>query len=274
MIRKLVETDSEKLMEYLKQEAEINLFIIGDIENYGFSEPFQDLWGDFDEDGEYKAVLLKFRPHFILYTHKPDEYDYTNFSISLKEYIENRSVGEISGKSVIMDKLYPLIKPEGREYKRKRSYFVKCEKINPEFPINHLDKVEFAKNDEDLINIAYLLDNKIEEFEGSRDLDAMKSDFDKGLLNITLIRDEDTGKVVSTATTTAESSYSAMVIAVATDPKFRKKGYASACVYKLTKSLIDRGKTACLFYYNPAAGSIYKKLGYQEIGMWDMLLVR
>jgi hypothetical protein len=274
MIRKLVETDCKKLMDYLKQEPEINLFIIGDIENYGFSEPFQDLWGDFNRNGEYEAVLLKFRSHFILYTHKPHDYDYTDFSISLKQYIENRDVGEISGKSGVIDGLYPLIKPQGREYKRKRSYFVKCEKINPDFPINHLDKVEYAKNDKDLIDIAYLLDNRIEEFEGSRDINAMKSDFQKGLLKISIIRDQETGKLASTATTTAESQDSAMVIAVATDPAYRKRGYASACMYKLTKDLIDRGKTACLFYYNPQAGNIYKKLGYEEIGMWDMVILR
>lgn len=51
MIKKLSAQDKEPLLSYLKEEASFNLFIIGDIENFGFEQDFQKLWGQFNEAG-------------------------------------------------------------------------------------------------------------------------------------------------------------------------------------------------------------------------------
>ena len=39
---------------------------------------------------------------------------------------------------------------------------------------------------------------------------------------------------------------------------------------KLFKDVMDEGKLLCLFYDNPEAGRIYKRLGFTDIGMWTM----
>src|SRR5690606_1055330 len=44
-----------------------NLFIIGDIEVYGFDNPIQTLWGDFSATGQLRAILLKFTDNYIVY---------------------------------------------------------------------------------------------------------------------------------------------------------------------------------------------------------------
>ena len=64
-----------------------------------------------------------------------------------------------------------------------------------------------------------------------------------------------------------------MIIGVAThpDPKYRRQGYATACTAALVKDLASRGKSACLFYENPQAGSIYKRIGFRDQGMWRMI---
>lgn len=89
-------------------------------------------------------------------------------------------------------------------------------------------------------------------------------------MGITLyIEDED--KIVSTVATTAETTKNAMVVAVATHPKHRHKGYASQLMKRLmTIYLHDKQKTLCLFYNNPEAGKIYYRLGFETIGTWDM----
>ncbi|COE77517.1 Predicted acetyltransferase [Streptococcus pneumoniae] len=51
MIRKLTKKDHEQVFAYLKEEAALNLFIIGDIEAFGYDTDFQELWGVFKEDG-------------------------------------------------------------------------------------------------------------------------------------------------------------------------------------------------------------------------------
>ena len=44
---------------------------------------------------------------------------------------------------------------------------------------------------------------------------------------------------------------------------------AGACVQKICEELLSEGKGLCLFYDNPKAGSVYRKLGFKEIGQWS-----
>jgi predicted GNAT family acetyltransferase len=55
---------------------------------------------------------------------------------------------------------------------------------------------------------------------------------------------------------------------VYTPPQFRNNGYATACVAKLTQSLLSSGYNFCALYTdlaNPTSNSIYKKIGYNPI---------
>ena len=63
-----------------------------------------------------------------------------------------------------------------------------------------------------------------------------------------------------------------MAIGVASDPACRGRGYAAACIAKLSAALLAEGKTPCLFYDNPSAARIYKALGYRDIGDWSLLI--
>lgn len=78
MIRKLGAQDHDRLMDYLADEAAVNLFIIGDIENFGYESDFQDVWADFDENDGYRAVLLRYYDSFILYS--KGSYDAEDFA--------------------------------------------------------------------------------------------------------------------------------------------------------------------------------------------------
>ncbi len=61
-----------------------------------------------------------------------------------------------------------------------------------------------------------------------------------------------------------------MVVEVCTHPHYRGKGYASLILQIMIQDFIKEGRTLCLFYNNPAAGRIYKQLGFKDIGMWTM----
>ncbi len=52
---------------------------------------------------------------------------------------------------------------------------------------------------------------------------------------------------------------------VYTPPRFRRKGYATAVVARLSQLILDQGKSFCTLYTdlsNPASNSIYRKIGY------------
>lgn len=83
-----------------------------------------------------------------------------------------------------------------------------------------------------------------------------------------IINDKD--EIVCSGETTAENSHSAMIVAVCTNPLYRRHGFATAVLAKLCSCLLLEGKTLCLFYYNLEAGKIYKSLGFEDIGFWSL----
>lgn len=55
---------------------------------------------------------------------------------------------------------------------------------------------------------------------------------------------------------------------VYTPPSLRRKGYATECVAKLSKLLLDEGNRFCFLFtdlMNPTSNSIYQKIGYKPI---------
>jgi len=74
--------------------------------------------------------------------------------------------------------------------------------------------------------------------------------------------------VVSHASTGVETASGVMVVAVATLPQYRKKGYGRAVVTAITEYALQKGQKPCLFYDNPEAGKIYHDLGYVTFDQW------
>lgn len=128
MIRKLTVSDNEEVMALLKPEATLNLFIIGDIENFGYESDVQDLWGEFDSEDKLHALLLRFDTFFLPYS-KDANFDAKAFS----EIIAKHDTYEVSGISRVTKELEPFL-PELAEKKTRhlflrmrtcKSYFCK-----------------------------------------------------------------------------------------------------------------------------------------------------
>jgi len=98
MIRKLTKKDHEQVFAYLKEEAALNLFIIGDIEAFGYDTDFQELWGVFKEDGTLKSILLRFHDSFIPYS--KEEFSTSDYEALLSAYKPLK----LSGKSTIVER--------------------------------------------------------------------------------------------------------------------------------------------------------------------------
>ncbi|MGG3737365.1 GNAT family N-acetyltransferase [Aeribacillus pallidus] len=259
MIRKLTSKDHEAVFVFLKEESSMNLFIIGDIEQFGYDADFQELWGDFDEHGELKAVLLRFYNSFIPYAKA--SYDVEGFAEIIRSYSGDF---QLSGKSDVVEPFEGLTDiPLG---KKRVTYFAECkstEHVQKELPYD----IRLATIDD--VDRIMDLRSRIDEFQitpSSRDMLIKSIETNTGR---TYVIEED-GKIVSSASTAAENSFSAMIVAVCTDKEYRQKGYASAILQRIISDLIQEGKYLCLFYDNPDAGKIYKRLGFQDIGTWTM----
>ncbi|CRK82235.1 GNAT family N-acetyltransferase [Neobacillus massiliamazoniensis] len=260
MIRKLTDQDHDQVLAFLSEEPSINLFIIGDLEAFGYSSEFQEIWAEFDEQNTIKTVLLRYHQSFIPYA--KGEFDTSGFVSIMKKY--NQPIF-LSGKSDIVAKFEAF--DDLILGKKQVTFFAEC--LTDEFLSVNDNDVKIKKASLEDIDQIIELRRSIEEFHmrsDARDIlvQAMESNTAR-----TYYTDED-GVITSCVSTAAENSLSAMIVGVCTRKEYRRKGLATAIMQKLFQDVLEEGKTLCLFYDNPEAGRIYKRLGFKDIGMWTM----
>lgn len=288
-------------MEFLAPESTLNLFIIGDIESFGFGADFQEVWGDFDASGRLRAVLLRYYGSFIPYA--PGDFDVEGIVDILRSNLTKMEA--LSGIERVMCRLeaYPDILPKGAlrrtlRFAELRSLTMSA-RAGGEGPGAVPPAVEAGRETEDLhgplrathddIRDFLSLWSEIPEFSTGEDsAERNRREMESGASRVYLYRLDRLGtggasgrpggrggpggRVVASAKTTAENSLSAMVVGVATHPEHRRRGLATRLVTHLCRELLAEGKRPCLFYDNPEAAGIYRRLGFADIGIWVMYL--
>jgi len=263
MIRKLTEVDRKITMEYLSEEPAINLFIIGDIEGFGFESDFQELWADFTTENQIDAVLLRYYESFIPYT-KNVNYDWTEFKkIILDAESDIEGHVTMSGKESVINNFNDILP----NHNRRSTFFCEVRSDDNLVKTGFEDIKIAGVRDVDRV---YNLIESIREFDGSiNDKDRIQHKLETNTGRIYYY--EDKGLMTSVSQTTAENSMSAMVVGVATLDTYRGKGLMSSCLSKLCLDVLSEGKTLCLFYDNPQAGKVYHKLGFETLDKWTMV---
>jgi predicted GNAT family acetyltransferase len=262
MLTKATEIHRELIMNYCLAEPNINLFIIGDIENFGFDTYFQEIWIQTLDD-KLVGIVLRYHDNFIIYSKDLD------LEINeIERLLSTRDVKIISGKLTVIDLFYPAVESK---YSKRDMYF--CELISTAKLVKDTSEVEIAEDIDAMeITLAY---EQIQEFSGlySSGIDSRYEQIASRIktkegIHVFIKKD---GKIVSHGNTTAETSVSAMVGGILTIPEYRKQGLSSKIISALCENLYLRGKSACLFFDNPEAGEIYHKLGFRDIDKWAIL---
>lgn len=259
MVRKLTDKDNAMTMEFLNVAPEYNIFIIGDIEQFGYECEFQTVWGEFEND-ELVAVLLQYRTNVVYYA--PEKRSIEPFI----EVLNSFKYDILNGRKEVIE----VFEDHLNGWDIKDMYFCALR--------------EFTKEDIDTSNVSLLMTyddfcdeldlmNSIEEFtmrEAKEDYAKHQSELaSKGQKVAYGLRLN--GELVSAATVVAETQVNGMIVGVATKKEHRGKGYASVVMNQLCDEFLNnRGKSLCLFFDNPKAGSIYHRLGFKDIGMYRM----
>lgn len=263
-MQRCTEADRQAILAYIDAEPEINLFIYGDVETVGVDKPPVQVWVEPGSDG-WDFLILQYFDSYILYSRNP-AYD----AAAAAAFLQGRQVQGISGKQQLLDRLAPYFPGKTSRL----TYMSRCNVVNPAFagqPPAGITVRELGP--EDLDQTLDLL-RGIEEFADSyhgeaREREELAQCWKCGGMMMGAFR---AGRLVSTAQTTAASSRSAMVVGVATRPEARGCGYASAVVAELCRRSFAQGRHfLCLFYDNPAAGRIYHRVGFTEVGGWSMM---
>lgn len=244
MIRKCTADDLDILNEYLYRNKELNLFLISDIEVFGLQNDNVEVFIDITSN--IQGVYLRFFNNMCLAS-----YNNTIDIEFVKSIVEKHKIENINGATDLINSL----NLDGF-----------CVKDFNLATLNKLD-VEIESDGVSELNIDNFqesLEKSNKVFNNTSDEKSAKAEFETNSRHMVVYKVD--GEIVSGASSCAESKELAMLVTVFTDENHRRKGLAIKCVANICKKLIAEGKTVCLFYDNPNAAKMYKRLGFKDIG--------
>jgi predicted GNAT family acetyltransferase len=260
-VKKLCNREIPQVLDYISEEREMNLFLEGDIEQYGLDGPIVEL---FAFSKPWDCILLRYFQNYVIYS-KNEFYkaeDVVNF-------LKGKKVQVISGKESLLKPLSPYYP----ETKIQGTYLCRCESNSAIQPACSYKEIRRLTG-EDAQPLAGLYQT-IKEFSKpyieheNEKIQELKECLAAANLGYCLYEGP---LLVSAGYSTAKSKSGAMVVGVATREGYRKKGYATEIVSAICKESFASGLSfLCLFYDNPKAGEIYRKIGFKEMGRWGML---
>ena len=264
-MRILEEQDREEILRYVKKEPEMNLFLIGDLENFGVKNETVHFYLH-EERNRWDFLVLRYHQFFILYS----QYEDYNAEEAIA-FLSGQKPDCISGKTLLLERIAPAFP----QWKLRTTYMSRCDHgesclTQPgDFAVRRLEQEDVAESI-DLLSDIEEFSKTYKKEERDAQIRRMKEEMANG--GKSAVGGFLNGRMVAFASTSAENSESAMIVGVATAKEYRGRGFASEVVSALCQDCFDRGKKyLCLFYDNPAAGRIYHRIGFRELGEYGML---
>lgn len=256
MIRLLNETDRAPAIDLLEASSATNLYLLGNMESLGFDADFCQFWGDFGEDSRLRAVLNRYMSGWTIYGLPSADWS------ALAAVIDNHPIPatRLQDNPGGIDSLIPYL----HRYDAKE---VHTEQLMT------LDAGNFHQLDgapgvlvrrAEQSDVAALVDLFADAGQMTRSPEAVK----RPLNDTRIWLAEIGGEVRSVALTNAETSTLAMIGGVFTPPAWRGRGLSQAVCSALCAELLAEGKRPVLYWDTPAAGAIYRKLGFHDVGQW------
>jgi uncharacterized protein len=255
-VRKCGEDDRAELGRFFQKEPYYGLFFMGNVQKIGFSNPGLHYWGGYHGD-ELVAVLMNYYSNWsILAGDEP--FDLSPLVAVLDQH---DNVDRWTGKQWIIEEM--MAKSQRYRFGTvHHDYF--CALQEEDFVPGSVEGVRKSDlSDEQAVHHLYAQG----EFHHITGDVYRRRLSESGCRSFVL---ETGGRMVSTAGTSAETNEAAMIGGVFTLGDERGKGYGSRVMTALCRELLAEGIEPCLFYDNPSAGVIYRRLGFRDIGMFLM----
>ena len=261
------------LLEYCRREPDYNLFAIGDLMSFSLGEDFMDVFIEVDQKpfrneknaldlDKIQGLVLRYYENLLPISYL-ENYGFNNILELLSR--THKKKFNYSGKPATIREMLKFFSKRS-DYEYRETFFCNNQELKT---------IDGMRTD---LNTARL---KCEDIEDYRNLlqsifpeslqpsqEAIENNLETNSSRYYVIKKGN--KIVSSAATGIETPISAMIIAVMTRPEYQNQGFATAVIYQLCKDLLKEGRTPYLFYDNPQAGRIYKKIGFEDIGKYAL----
>lgn len=272
-LRQAIEADRQAVVEYVSGEPECNLFILGDVESYGLEGPHCQVFLREATGGGIAWLVLVYMGDYVFYSRDPG-FD----TGEVASFLRTQDFRVLSGKYDLVRRMEPCFPAAALTH----TYLARLDRVRPlpprpeaqnaQDPTRGLGFYALTAHEAELIIDLYCqIDQWAPDYRDRRE--AAVANRREGFLH----GDRAYGflegnRLVAVASSTGANSRSAMIVGVGTHPDYRGRGLASLAVSRLCQDLLGEGKEfLCLFYNNPAAGRIYHRLGFVEVGAYGML---
>lgn len=255
MLRTLTEQDRAEVAALLHRDPELNLYMLGNIDALGFDTDFCTFHGFFGDDGALQAVANRYFVNWVIYGLAEAKWD------ELAAFLDAQGDAErLQDNPGGIPSILPLLKR------------LEVESVQVE-ELMRLDGADFAPQPAPpgvTIRRATLADTDqlVDLYADAGSMTRTRTGVERPLRDATFMVAERAGVILSAALTNAETAELAMVGGVWTPPHNRGQGLARATVSALCAHLIATGKTPVLYWDFPAAGKVYRTLGFKPIGAW------
>ncbi|MFD1736363.1 GNAT family N-acetyltransferase [Bacillus salitolerans] len=250
-IKQLNRSNHREVLRLFGEEIVNYYFLLDGLVSSNYEKTFK-VYGEYDEDRLVSILVNNFDRNITYYSNQ--DRDIGIYSSLLREL----NYSKLSGPKVLMEKFIPFIKVK----ENTMSYLgvVKNIVIERKLPIS----IKVAKTKEE-IGMQYELLSSTTEFSSSlpktksiyiaNEYKRLQESSDRTVYL------EINNDMVSSCATIIEDKNSAIIIGVVSNPSYRNKGYGTEVLIGLFELLLEEGKLPYLFYNNPSARSVYKKIG-------------
>ncbi len=265
MIRPLADADRDAALAFLSRDPELTLFMTADLLHYGVDTDTCRFWGEFDARGRLRALLMQYLVYLVFHARGPCDRD------GFRQWSETLPHKALSGERSVVT---PLLDPATHDIRHMSLVRLRPAEFRPA-PGHALQPTVRRTSPADVERILDLY-RRVPEFDQHGE-EALRSEYSTGHARGWFI--EVDGRMVAIAQVTAQTLEAAMVVGVCTDLAWRGRGLAEACMRALIADVAtpapDRQPRAlCLFFDNPLAGRLYRKLGFSDMAQWTVGLRR
>lgn len=259
MIRALTETDRAMAVAFLADAPHVNLYMLGNLEKLGFTDPICEFWGDVVEGNDgitIRAVLNRYMTGWTVYGAPTADWPALGALLDQHPAGANRLQDNPGG----IDSFLPYLKryqAESSEIEEIMTLAPAAFRPIPAPPGLIIRRGVLA----DLPQLSAFYAN-------AEHMRRSPAAVERPLRDTRLWLAEQTGQIVATALTNAETSQLAMIGGVYTPPAMRGRGLSKAVCSALCADLIAEQKQPVLYWVTPAAGAVYRKLGFCATGKW------